>query len=63
MKLSQIIAIAALLNVAVEEVAAIRRHHHSHHYGLVQTDKAGDDIKLKDPAFATLQKKKVELQE
>lgn len=61
MKLTQLIAIAALLNASIEEVAAVRRHHHHHRPHLVQMGKI-DDIHTKDPAFADLQKKKVAVQ-
>jgi len=53
MKLTQILAIAALLNTSIEEVNAIRRHHHHHRGHLVQLDK-GDDLLQKDPKFAEL---------
>jgi len=54
-----LIAIAALLNSSIEEVAA-RHHHHHHSPHLVQVGKVGD-IHTKDPKFAELQKKKVEI--
>lgn len=65
MKLSQVLVIAAFLSTDLQGVAAIRRHHHHHHRHvrphLVQVDK-GDDLLQKDPKFAALQKKKVEIQ-
>ena len=65
MKLTNLIAIAALLGTSVEEVYAIRRHHHhSHiyrpHFVQTEADKV-DDIQTKDPKFAELQKKKLAL--
>ena len=60
MKLTQLIAVAALLNVNVDEVAAIRRHHHHHNYELVNKV---TDIHLNDPAFKELQAKKVALKD
>lgn len=51
-----------MLNASVEEVAA--RHHRHHHHSrphLVQMDKI-DDIHTKDPKFAELQKKKLDVQ-
>lgn len=66
MKFANIIAIAALLGTSVEEVVAIRRHHH-HHRGLTgdlyaQLEKV-DDIEAKDPKFAELKKKEMDLKE
>merc|ERR1719329_700947 len=64
MKLTQILAIAALMNTDMQEVAAVRRHHHHHHHSrprFVQLAK-GDDLLQKDPKFAAMQKKKVEIQ-
>lgn len=64
MKLTQILAIAALMNTDMQEVAAVRRHHHHHHHSrprFVQLGK-GDDLLQKDPKFAAMQKKKVEIQ-
>jgi hypothetical protein len=64
MKLTQILAIAALMNVDSQQVAAVRRHHHHHHHSrprFVQLAK-GDDLLQKDPKFAEMQKKKVEIQ-
>ena len=55
MKISQLIAIAALLNTNIEEVAAIQvnRHHHHHHQHYIQTS-GNEDILTKDPKFAEL---------
>ena len=63
MKFANIVAIAALLDTTVEEVSAIRRHHH-HHTGdlYAQLDKV-DDIEAKDPKFAALKKKEMDLKE
>jgi hypothetical protein len=69
MKITKLLAVAALINnMSLNDVAAVRhhrRHHHHHqqqpHQHLIQTEKI-DDIHTKDPRYMELQKKKNEIQ-